>query len=307
MKNGTDGTEGSTEDGTMAGRAPHEGLVQNRRIARQLVAYADLLAQQGGDGFRERAYRAAAGTVQRMDRPLVTILAEQGLDGLIDLPTIGAGIASAIAEMLRTGRWARLDLLNGEATPDRLFRTLPGVGPVLAASLAEATHADTLEALEMALLNPETKVPGLGPRRRAMILSGLSDRLARINAGAPRDTAGDQPDVGLLLRMDNAYRAAAQAGKLRTIAPRRFNPDGLSWLPIQHRTDGGWDMTALYSNTALAHRLDRTRDWVVIDYHNDSGAQGRCTVVTEPRGPLVGKRVVRGREAECAAYYGAGR
>jgi hypothetical protein len=303
MKNGTDGTE----DDAMTRRALRDGLLQNRHIADQLVAYADLLAQQGGDGFRERAYRAAAGTVQRMDRPLVEVLAEQGLDGLIDLPTIGAGIASAIAEMLRTGHWARLDLMSGAAAPDRLFRTLPGIGPILAASLAEATDAETLEALEMALLQPGTKVPGLGPRRRAMILAGLSDRLARINAGAPRATAGEQPDVGLLLRMDNAYRAAAEAGKLRMIAPRRFNPEGLSWLPIQHRTDGGWEMTALYSNTALAHRLDRTRDWVVIDYHNDKGAQGRCTVLTEPHGPLEGKRVVRGREAECAAYYGAGR
>jgi hypothetical protein len=283
------------------------GLIQNRRIARQLVAYADLLAQQGGDGFRERAYRAAAGTVQRMDHPLAEVLAEQGLDGLIALPTIGAGIASAIAEMLRTGRWARLDLLNGEATPDRLFRTLPGVGAVLAANLAEATHAETLEALEMALLRPGIKVPGLGPRRRAMILAALSDRLSRIAARAPRETEGEQPDVALLLRMDEGYRAAAEAGHLRTIAPRRFNPEGLSWLPIQHRTEDGWDMTALYSNTGLAHRLDRTRDWVVIDYHNDKGAQGRCTVVTEPRGPLAGKRVVRGREADCAAHYGVAR
>jgi hypothetical protein len=57
--------------------------------------------------------------------------------------------------------------------------------------------------------------------------------------------------------------------------------------------------TALYSNTALAHRLERTRDWVVIYYSTDSLAEGRCTIVTETRGALVGRRVVRGREVEC--------
>ncbi len=32
-------------------------------------------------------------------------------------------------------------------------------------------------------------------------------------------------------------------------------------------------------------------------------AEGQHTIVTEARGPLAGKRVVRGREAECRALY----
>jgi hypothetical protein len=65
----------------------------------------------------------------------------------------------------------------------------------------------------------------------------------------------------------------------------------------------GWDLTVIYSNTARAHALDKTHDWVVI-YYDREGVEGQATVVTETSGRLKGKRVVRGREAECAHYYG---
>ncbi len=64
-------------------------------------------------------------------------------------------------------------------------------------------------------------------------------------------------------------------------------------------------MRALFSNTALAHRLERTRDWVVI-FFEKGDVRGQRTVVTEPRGDLAGRRVVRGRENECRVYYEAG-
>jgi hypothetical protein len=100
-----------------------------------------------------------------------------------------------------------------------------------------------------------------------------------------------------LLELDHRYRTLADEGKLRRIAPRRFNPDGVAWLPILHDEREGWHFTVLFSNTALAHELGRTHDWVVIDYFRD-GEEGRATVVTETRGARRGERVVRGREQE---------
>ena len=38
--------------------------------------------------------------------------------------------------------------------------------------------------------------------------------------------------------------------------------------------------------------------WVVIYFYDGDHHEGQCTVVTETHGPLAGKRVVRGREAE---------
>jgi len=70
-----------------------------------------------------------------------------------------------------------------------------------------------------------------------------------------------------------------------------------------HVTRGGWHFTALYSNTARAHQLQRTRDWLVIYFYDDQHHESQNTVVTEIRGPLAGQRVVRGRESECLNHY----
>ena len=84
--------------------------------------------------------------------------------------------------------------------------------------------------------------------------------------------------------------------------PRRFNPGGALWLSVFHTRRAKWHFTALYSNTARAHELGKTRDWVVI-YYQSEGRAGQCTVVTAGFGPLRDRRVVRGREPECEAYY----
>jgi putative hydrolase len=59
----------------------------------------------------------------------------------------------------------------------------------------------------------------------------------------------------------------------------------------------------MFSNTARAHQLNKSRDWVVLFVMHNSAPDWQCTIVTETRGPLKGKRVVRGREAECSAHY----
>jgi len=74
-------------------------------------------------------------------------------------------------------------------------------------------------------------------------------------------------------------------------------------LPIWHTERGSWHFTLLYSNTACAHELGHTRDWVVVYSSDHVHQENQCTVVTKFRGPLRGKRVVRGREFECQEFY----
>jgi hypothetical protein len=115
----------------------------------------------------------------------------------------------------------------------------------------------------------------------------------------------DQPGVDLLLEVDREYREKAHAALLPKIAPRRFNPEGKAWLPVLHTRFGPWRFSALFSNTERAHDLRRTHDWVVIYYAREDGDEAQATVVTERRGALTGRRVVRGREPECARHYRA--
>ena len=276
---------------------------ENAQIAAQLREAAALVEAQGGNPFRVGAYRKAADGVARAARPVRELFDQKGRAGLESLPGVGPGIAGAIAEMLVTGRWAQLARLRGDADPEALFRVVPGIGPHGARAIHEALHVDTLEGLEAAAHDGRLEdVPGVGPRRAAQIRASLASMLGRRVARAPR-AALAAPGVALLLDVDREYRKKAAAGSLRTIAPRRFNPRGEAWLPVLHAEQGGWHFTALYSNTARAHELGRTRDWVVIYYYDGEHVEAQCTVVTETRGTLAGRRVVRGREQECRAHY----
>jgi len=176
------------------------------------------------------------------------------------------------------------------------------VGPTLAKRLHETLHVETLEQLEAALHEKDRKsVAGIGPRRLAILRAALSQMLTRIRP--IRLGPADEPPVDVLLDVDREYRAKVKANELRTIAPKRFNPKGEAWLPILHTDRGKWHFTALFSNTARAHELDKVRDWVVVYFHSDSGGEAQRTIVTETRGVLAGQRVVRDRERECLSVY----
>jgi predicted flap endonuclease-1-like 5' DNA nuclease len=271
----------------------------NREIAAQLRAAADLLRAQGANPFRVAAYERAADAVAQFPRPLREVFDQDGRAGLQAIHGIGAGIAAAIAEMLVTGKWNQLARLRGATAPEALLQSVPGIGEKLARRLHEALHIETLEALEVAAHDGRLDaLPGVGPRRGAAIRAALGAMLGRRAARSP---AEQRPDVSTLLAVDAEYRAKAAAGELVLLAPRRFNPRRRAWLPVLHTQRGPWHFTALYSNTARAHELGKTRDWVVIYYYDGEHRERQCTVVTETRGPLSGARVVRGRETECEA------
>lgn len=278
--------------------------MDNAAVAALLREMAELLQAQGEENaFRIAAYRHAADTVARLERPVGEIFEQAGVAGLDALPTIGAGIAAAIAEMVQTGHWIKLERLRGGAAPEALLRSVPGIGPRLALQLHEELGIDTLEGLEAAGHDGRLEaIAGLGPRRAASIRAALTERLDRERAARQRRPAAPvdhAPPVELLLEVDRSYRERAAAGTLPKIAPRRFNPDGVAWLPVLHTKRGEWSVTALYSNTARAHELGRVHDWVVLYAEDGAHHERQLTVVTAQRGRLAGRRVVRGREDEC--------
>jgi hypothetical protein len=276
-------------------------IESNRVIADKLRQAADLLEQQQANPYRVNAYRHAADSVSSVALDLRDVFAGEGLRGLLGIPGVGASIGAAIAEMLRTGRWSQLDRLRGTLDPERLFRTIPGVGGVLAQRIHEGLDVDSLETLEVAAHDGRlAALPGFGPRRTAMIRAALSSMLGRAR-WRPATHRDEEPSVATLLGVDREYRR--EADRLPKIAPRRFNPERRAWLPILHTERDRWHFTALFSNTALAHRLGRTRDWVVLYFQADHRPEGQRTVVTETQGPLEGQRVVRGSEAECQSHY----
>lgn len=274
----------------------------NEDAAEKLREMAGLLEAQSANPFRIQAYRRAAETVESCDQDLRDLLASEGVAGLDALPFIGRGIASSLQELARYGRLSRLDRLRGELDPEDLFQTVPGVGSVLARQIHETLGVDTLEELEVAAHDGRLeRVEGIGPRKALALRASLDTMLRRLSVRPVSERKG--PMVEELLGVDEEYRCKVASGDLPLIAPRRFNPTHREWLPVLHTERGEWHFTVMFSNTARAHELGRNQDWVVVYFYDSDHTEGQQTVVTEKRGPLKGKRVVRGREAECRDFY----
>jgi hypothetical protein len=280
----------------------------NPEIADVLERVAELLEAQHANPFRVGAYRRAADFARSHPRPLVELLDEGGVEALDALPTIGPSIAAHVAELARRGGLTLLDRLEGEVSPEQLFATVAGIGPELAARLHHDLGIESLEELEQAAHDGRLDaVRGFGPRRVRAVREQLASMLRRATRQRARRRVWQEartyvplrPGVATLLAVDADYRESAAQGRLHRIAPRRFNPQREAWLPVLHSERDGWHVTALFSNTARAHKLGRTHDWVVLFYERN-GDEGQCTLVTETHGPLAGRRVVRGREDECA-------
>jgi DNA polymerase/3'-5' exonuclease PolX len=75
----------------------------NQAIASQLRAYARQLEAEGDNLYRRRAYRRAADVIERMDRPLSDIAAEEGRAGLAALPCVGRSLAFTIQHLIEEG------------------------------------------------------------------------------------------------------------------------------------------------------------------------------------------------------------
>lgn len=295
--------------------------LSNRKIAAVLERLADLLEAQDANPFRVRAYREAAQTIRRTNEKLAEYVRQDRIDDLTELPHIGDRIAGLIGELVTTGRSALLDDLESQTSPEETLEKVPGIGKELAKRAVEQLNIRTLEDLEQAAHDGRlASLGGFGERRLEGIRAALAGMLsrsaqrsqrARLNAarnvqiqnadGTPQ-RADTRPPVELVLEIDAEYRERAAKDDLQKIAPRRFNPDNKAWLPILRTDRDDWQFTAMFSNTAQAHQLEKTDDWVVIYYERD-GRERQNTVVTETRGGLKNRRVVRGREIETREYY----
>jgi DNA polymerase (family X) len=179
--------------------------------------------------------------------------------------------------------------------------SVSGIGGRLAELLHSELGITTLEELEAAAHDGRLEEGGgFGKKRLQGSESRLPSRLSRTRQSASKPSK-THPVSGIL-DVDREYREKANAARLRKIAPKRFNPTGRAGLPVLHTKRGKRRYTALFSNTALAHKLGKTHDWVALYYKSGEGEK-QCTAVTAKQGPLAGSRVIRGRESESGAFY----
>lgn len=159
--------------------------VTNEELAGQLKTFANLIEIKGENAFRVSAFRRAGDIVEELNHP-VSELIEQ--ETLTDIPGIGPAIASALQELLATGRFAAMDEVLDEV-PGTLLTMLdiPGVGPKTVARFYHELGITDLVQLESAARRGSIReLRGFGARQEAKILKGiafLNKRTGRLSIG----------------------------------------------------------------------------------------------------------------------------
>lgn len=287
-------------------QSARSGVEPNRRIADLFDEMADLLEARHANDFRIRAYRRGADVLRDLLTSVVAILADSRRSGLEEIPGIGKSLAFAIERYVETGCIPMLKQLRDADTPKHRFESVPDVGPKLAARNQGQLHIENLGELQAAAIDGRlARVPGIGPGRAQAVRDSIAGRGVRrvVPQRTLRDADHhDEPPVAELLSVDAEYRERAAEDSLPRIVPTQFNPTGEAWLPVLHTHREARHFTAMYSNTAHAHELEMTHDWVIIRRTDHSHHQ-QWTVITSQLGALKGRRIVRGRENECRAFY----
>lgn len=148
--------------------------VHNADVAALFEDVADLLAIQGENAFRIRAYRNAARTLNQLSRPVADLVAAG--EDLSDLPDIGDDLAGKIATIVETGTLPLYDELAQDIPPSvaDLLR-IPGLGPKRVRRLRDALGVDSRAALKRAAETGKVQaLDGFGETMEQNILDGLA-------------------------------------------------------------------------------------------------------------------------------------
>ena len=151
----------------------HGPGIHNADVAEAFEEMGDLLAIEGENPFRIRAYRRAGQVVRSLPRELAEMAQESEYDAL---PGIGADLAAKIAELLATGRLKALEKLRRRVPPGvRELLGLPGLGPARVRALMTGLHVRDREDLKRALAaGALAKLRGFGPALKSRLESALA-------------------------------------------------------------------------------------------------------------------------------------
>jgi len=158
--------------------------MKNREIARIFSEIADIMEIQEGNVFKIRAYRRAALNLEGVSRDLALLSHKE----LLEIPGVGADLASRIEEYLRTGTMALYEQLKQEI-PAGVFALLaiPDLGPKTAKVIYDALRITGIEELEQAALEHRLLgIKGIKQKTEENILRGI----AAVKRGRERQPLG---------------------------------------------------------------------------------------------------------------------
>ena len=146
----------------------------NPEIADAFDQVADILEFQGANQFRVRAYRNAARTIRDLPESMAEIVADSSRK-LTDIEGIGKDLAEKIAALVTTGKLEMLEELKQQVPESVLaMMRVPGLGPKRAAMLFKELKVTSLDELRAACeAHKVRELKGFGAKTEESILAGL--------------------------------------------------------------------------------------------------------------------------------------
>lgn len=195
-------------------------MIKNADIAKAMRDIGFLTEIEGEDNnaqFKARAYYKAADTIASLPENIADIYSKHGINGLLEIPSIGKAIASKIEEFIRAGKIRYLEELK-DRIPINIeeFYGLDGIGPKTIKLLFDKLHVKNLAELEKAAFEGKLRnVPGFTERKEQDILK----RIEFFKRGKGRRILGEIYPLAKqiekrLLNLEGVRRAVI-AGSLR--------------------------------------------------------------------------------------------
>src|SRR5438094_1211618 len=148
--------------------------MENKEISRILYETADLMEIAGEDSFRIRSYRNGAAAVESYPERIDDILADAARK-VTDIPGIGKGLATVLAEILERRSCERRDVLLRKYPPAALeFLKIQGLGPKGIAVLFEHYQVSTIDELEKLCVEQKLRtLPRMGAKLEEKVLRSI--------------------------------------------------------------------------------------------------------------------------------------
>jgi DNA polymerase (family X) len=153
-------------------------LVKNSDIAkvmRDLGFLTEMCEDDPNVQFKVRAYYRAADTLSGMPEEVSKIYSENGIKGLLEIPSVGKAIAAKIEEYIKTGRVRALEDMKSttQINVDELYG-LEGIGPKTIKVLYDSLRIKGLADLEKAAREGRMRsVPGFTEKKEQDMLKKI--------------------------------------------------------------------------------------------------------------------------------------
>ena len=160
-----------------------------RKISFLLELDNDIDNNKTNLNFKNRAYIRAADQIDNLPLSITSLYEERGINGLLQIPSIGKAISSKIEEYIKTGKIEYYEILKSKY-PIKVddFVGLEGIGPKTLRAIIDKLPVRSLSDLERAAREGKLNgISGISKKKEEKILK----RIELHNIGKKRHLLGD--------------------------------------------------------------------------------------------------------------------